>query len=932
MDGPATLADHLDTQTDAIIELWRSTVEQVGNLPEAERLSRNEFADHVPELLDRMADRLRGRPVDVIAEGREHGRSRWRQGFDVADLVTDMGHLRTALIRATFAYARDRRIDLGALEAAHEAIHDILNEATAESVRQFQEVSILEIQAVQARFVERSQALEDARITAEAERIKLRTLLDHLPVGVWVIDAEGSITCINQAAVRAQGFSADEVVGRVNLLSRHEPPYPLFRPDGTPYRPGEIPQARALRGETVVQEEMRWRTPGGERIITVNAAPLINPAGTLVGVVAVVQDITGRKQAEEQLRHQLDFTGALSISLGEGIVAIDREGRGTFVNPAAEAMLGWSEAELLDRVVHDLVHYQREDGSPYPATQCPMLGVIRTGTTVRGEDVFTRKDGTTFPVIFTSSPIVSAGQVVGSVKVFRDITEHRRLVAELADSEARFRSIAEQSPVMIWRADTQGRCDYFNQTWFDFRGRTREQEIGDGWAEGVHPDDREQRLATFGEALGRREPLEMTYRLRRHDGQYRWITDRGTPLHDARGTFLGFLGSCIDVTPQVELQASLQQQKEMAEEASRHKTRLMSALSHDARTPLNAVVLSAQLLELHCRGIDEPEVQECLRTIRNSVGNVLDLLGDLLNLTKIDAGAMPPEPSRFELLPVLAESVSSIEPQARVKGLDVRLDLDDLGGSVVETDRAKLKQILCNLLSNALRYTERGHIRVSCGRTADQVRIAVEDTGVGIAPSDQQRIFDEFATLENPRRPTGEGTGLGLAICRRLANLLRGEITLQSVPGQGSTFTLALPATVLTTAPADVNHSAAEMAPPASGAILVAEDHLTSRQTLAKVLRRMGYRVLEAGNGLDALDLARQERQHAHHGRHRRHLGVAVRPGHARRADLRPDRRRHPGQPAAHWRGRGQRLSRKAGELGRPEARAGRSEPVGSRQ
>jgi CheY-like chemotaxis protein/anti-sigma regulatory factor (Ser/Thr protein kinase) len=239
---------------------------------------------------------------------------------------------------------------------------------------------------------------------------------------------------------------------------------------------------------------------------------------------------------------------------------------------------------------------------------------------------------------------------------------------------------------------------------------------------------------------------------------------------------------------------------------------------------------------------------------------VLDLLGDLLNLTKIDAGAMPPEPSRFDLMAVLTESVSSIEPQARQKGLAVQLEPDGLAGVVLETDRAKLKQILCNLLSNALRYTERGHIRLHGALTADQVRIAVEDTGVGIAPADQQRIFDEFATLEHPRRQTGEGTGLGLAICRRLANLLRGEIALHSEPGRGSTFTLALPSTVVTTALNQADLPAPEAAAPAGGSILVAEDHLTSRQTLARLLRRMGYRVLEAGNGRDALDLVRQER------------------------------------------------------------------------
>ena len=203
----------------------------------------------------------------------------------------------------------------------------------------------------------------------------------------------------------------------------------------------------------------------------------------------------------------------------------------------------------------------------------------------------------------------------------------------------------------------------------------------------------------------------------------------------------------------------------------------MAALSHDARTPLNAVVLSAQLLEMHVHDGDDPEVAECLRTIRNGVKNVLDLLGDLLDLTRIDAGAMPTEISRFSLESAVAECFSSIETAARLKGLDCRLEPDGLSGLTIATDRAKFKQILANFLSNALRYTDRGRIRLFGERTDDQVRIAVEDSGVGISPADQPRVFDEFATLENPRRLTGEGTGLGLAICgvrRRVRRLVAG--------------------------------------------------------------------------------------------------------------------------------------------------------------
>ncbi len=287
----------------------------------------------------------------------------------------------------------------------------------------------------------------------------------------------------------------------------------------------------------------------------------------------------------------------------------------------------------------------------------------------------------------------------------------------------------------------------------------------------------------------------------------------------------------------------------------------MAALSHDARTPLNAVVLSAKLLESQVKDQDDPEVRECLRTIRNAVRNVLDLLSDLLDLSRIDAGATRAE--TVEVRPPGDPGGVPLQHRApgprqgarrparhRTTSTDVRL----------ETDRAKLKQILSNLLSNALRYTEKGRIRVFAVRSTTGLRIGVEDTGVGIAEADQQRIFDEFAVLEHPNRPRGEGTGLGLAICRRLANLLEGEILLDSAPGRGSTFTLALPSTVLTTEPADEPTPPSKPVRDFAGAILIAEDHADSRKTLAKVLRRMGYRVLEAEDGGEVLALVQAER------------------------------------------------------------------------
>jgi PAS domain S-box-containing protein len=859
MNRPAMLADHLDAQTDAIIALWRETFERYGDAAEVEPTSRQDFVDHIPELLDRLARRLRGRPADSALSELQHARLQWRRGYGATEVVNELNHLRKVLVRATFDYAREQGFDLATVESVCRVICDVMNEATTEEVGHFMAVSASETREALTKLGQRQLALEAARTAAETERAKLRTVLENLPVGVWVVDTDGLLLSANREAGRLYPSSEPLIVERTNLFQVRLDP-PLLRLDGTPYANDELPLARALGGETIAQEEMLWSVAGDDRILSVNAGPLTSPAGGITGAVAVGQDITENKRAEVRLRHQFDFTSAITNSLGEGVVALDAAGRVTFLNAAAERILGWSDTEILGKCLHDEVHDPRHNGAAHQAHECPLLTGLHTGETARGEETLVRQDGQLVPVAFTSSPIVSEGRVTGLVEVLRDITEQKRLEANLAASEALFRSIAEQSPMIIWRTGPDGLCDYVNKTAIDFHGSDLDQLINMGWTRFLHPDDRESFLRNCRLARELREPYEQTARFMRHDGEYRWITSRGTPFHDDQDRFLGYLGSCLDITPRIELEAALERERELAQASSIHKTRLLSALSHDARTPLNAVVLASQLLEMHCQGIDNPEVADCLRTIKHSVGNVLDLLGDLLNLTKIDAGALPLEVSRFELEPVLAESLSGVEPQARNKGLDAQLETGDLAGAVLETDRSKLKQILCNLLSNAVRYTNQGHIRVVCRRTDDQLLIAVEDTGVGIDPADQQRIFDEFATLSQPGRASNEGTGLGLAICRRLANLLDGEIILKSKPDRGSTFTLVLPGSVLTSTTSSGREASFEPLAPRSGLILVAEDHLTSRQTLAKVLRRLGYRALEASNGRDVLALVRQER------------------------------------------------------------------------
>jgi len=276
MSEPALLADHLDEQTDSILAVWRATVERVGDVPEAEQLSYKEFLDHVPALLDRLAERLRGLPADAGALGKKHGEHRWRQGYDIGQIVNEFTHLRTALSRSTLEYARERQWDLGRLQAALAAIDEVLAEATAESVRQFQQDSRAETQKALAEVKSRQRTAAAADAIARAEQTKLRTVLRSLPAAVWVVDASGTIISANDVADRMHAALDPQYIGRVNVHALG-PRYRVLRPDRAPYASDDLPLCRALRGETVIQEELIWELQDRSLTLLFNAAPLLNP-------------------------------------------------------------------------------------------------------------------------------------------------------------------------------------------------------------------------------------------------------------------------------------------------------------------------------------------------------------------------------------------------------------------------------------------------------------------------------------------------------------------------------------------------------------------------------------------------------------------------------------------------------------------------------
>jgi signal transduction histidine kinase len=317
----------------------------------------------------------------------------------------------------------------------------------------------------------------------------------------------------------------------------------------------------------------------------------------------------------------------------------------------------------------------------------------------------------------------------------------------------------------------------------------------------VHPDDLPGALSRWADALASGSPYEAEFRLRAADGQYRWHIARALPERDMAGAVVGWVGSNTDVEAERRARADAEAARTAAEAANRAKSELLSTMSHELRTPLNAIGGYAELLTMGLRGPVTPEQREDLERIRRANQHLLSLINDILNFARIEAGRLEFHPVDLEIGPVIADVEALVRPQLAAKG--IAFDHDGCAPDtpdrphVVRADPERLRQVLLNLITNAIKFTDAGG-RVSLLCDADAAagitRIRVRDTGRGIAQSQLAVIFEPFVQVDRYSSPgSQQGVGLGLAISRELARGMDGDLTVESEVGVGSTFTLSLP-------------------------------------------------------------------------------------------------------------------------------------------
>ena len=467
---------------------------------------------------------------------------------------------------------------------------------------------------------------------------------------------------------------------------------------------------------------------------------------------------------------------------------------------------------------------------------------------------------------FSLKPVKDGDQVILLIAEGRDISERKRLEETTIRSRDFYLTLFEDFPALVWRSGLEQERNYFNRPWLVFTGRTIEQEMGDGWAQGIYPDDLEQCLKTYLHAFKVRQPFEMEYRLRRYDGEYRWLVDQGRPLYDLKNKFTGFIGWCYDITESKQAEEALKQAKEASEAANRAKSEFLANMSHELRTPLNGILGYAHILKRE-KNLTAKQ-QDGLSIIQQCGDHLLALINDILDLSKIEARKMEIQLSDIRL-PELLDNIAEIFLiGAEQKNISFSYTASPLP-ALVRGDEQKLRQILINLLGNAVKFTETGGVvfRVSyvepetedySQSLSSKIRFQVEDTGIGIASDKLTEIFLPFHQIDNNHHRV-EGTGLGLAISQKLARLMGSTLEVKSTPSVGSVFWLeldlpeVLEATEITEARRNIIGFKGERRK-----VLVADDNRENRSVLVHLLEPLGFEIVEATDGNDCLHKAHE--------------------------------------------------------------------------
>ncbi|HEX7060736.1 MAG TPA: PAS domain S-box protein [Woeseiaceae bacterium] len=682
-------------------------------------------------------------------------------------------------------------------------------------------------------------------------------------------DLNGIITSCNASAERIFGYTAEEMIGR--------PIYLIIPADR--YAEEDMILSKVRAGERIEHLETVRLAKGGRPVdVSLAISPICDESGNVIGVAKVARDIGERKRLARQLAAQKEWLRVTLSSIGDGVIAADRDGVVTFMNPTAEDLTGWIRGEGIGRPLTEVFRIVNE--KTHQPVENPAGLVMRSGHVVglANHTVLVHKDGSMRPIADSAAPISDgSGEAVGAVLVFRDVTEERKAEAALAEQREWFETTLESIGDAVIATDVQGRVVFMNPVAEHLTGWRLDQALGRNCIDvfrivnedsGRTVDSPVTRVLAEGVVVG----LANHTLLIAADGTQRPIDDSGAPIRNRDGRIVGAVLVFRDIGErrrmERERREALAERERLleaeraaraeAERANRVKDEFVAMVSHELRTPLNAILGWTQLMMQSPS--DQDIVARGLDVISRNTRVQAQLVSDLLDVSRIVSGKLRLTIERVDLTSLVHDVIETVQQAAQEKQLTIHAP-QETEAIPIAGDPSRLQQIVWNLLWNAIKFTpEGGSVTVGVRRTGGNAEISVSDTGIGIRPEILPRIFDRFnpTSLLNTRR--AGGLGLGLSIVKHLVDLHGGTIQADSAgEGQGAAFTVALPFG----APAEVaqvRSGSRDPAPLPNDAlsdlrILVVEDEKDTLDFLVRFLAAQGAQVVPARNADEALAL-----------------------------------------------------------------------------
>lgn len=675
-----------------------------------------------------------------------------------------------------------------------------------------------------------------------------RALFDSAPIGIVHTSMDGKLMRVNRRFCEILKMSEKELIG----ISFHS----ITHPDDLQQNRELVSPMMNGQQESFTMNK-RYRNLRGESIwVNISSRVIREYSGKPTSIISAVTDISEQRAAEETRVRM----SAIVRASNDAIITKDLNGIVTSWNAAATKLFGYSESEMVGSPIFKVVPEGKRSEELDLLRRSSLLEEIEPLRTER-----LHRDGTHVEVLLKVAPLVDAdGKLLGISTIAKDLTAESRSAMELRESEHRFRMLADNMSQFAWMANPKGEVYWYNKRWYDYTGTTLESMRGWGWKQVHHPDHVDRIVESIQRSWDSGEPWEETFPIRSKEGQYRWFLSRALPIRDANGNITHWFGSNTDITELIENEEKLEKARITAEMATKARGEFLANMSHEIRTPMTAILGHTEILADH---LTNPDDLQSVETIQRNGKFLLQIINDILDLSKIDSGKFEIEQIAISPSEILNEIRSLLDVRAAEKQIAFQVHLDGSIPNTIQTDPIRLRQILVNLVGNAIKFTDSGRVDLYCryDRSRNAMVFRIIDTGIGIDAEVLPNLFQPFVQADASSTRAFEGTGLGLAISKRLAEMLGGTILVESQRNVGSVFSLEIDCGQIgqepwidQIMPIHSDGKSTKLAK-VQGLVLVVDDRRDIRFLAQNFLEKAGARVVFATNGAEAIDMLTSE-------------------------------------------------------------------------